>query len=291
MSIAHITQLLILSAVWGASFLFVRVAVPYLGPVLLIEFRVGFAALFLTLVGWLLHKNLSLKKHWKHYVFLGLFNSAVPFLLFAYAAQSLTVSLLSILNATAPIWGVLIDSIWNKRRLTYKTILGLGLGITGVYILMGFDSEVHFEVNAYPAIIAALVAAFSYGIASTYAHSANKVEPFENAHGSMWVATLMIMPFLPFFPAVQMPTSTIMFSVVGLGVLSTGFAYILYFRLIAQIGAASALTVTYTIPFFAILWGYVFLGERIGWNTIVGACVVLLGTALVTHKKGSNENA
>lgn len=282
MNIINLGQLLLLSAIWGASFLFMRIAVPTFGPVLMIEYRVGFAALFLLSVAICLRKKLLLKTHWKHYMVLGIFNSAIPFLLFAYASQELTASLMSILNATAPIWGVLIAILWSRKPLTLKPSLGLLLGIAGVYLLVGLD-DVILNPNSYPAVAAALGAAFSYGIASNYAEHSNKVEPFANAHGSMWMATLVIIPLLPFFPATGEATSGIILSVLALGVVCTGAAYLLYFRLISDIGAAPALTVTYLIPVFGIFWGVVFLNENIGLHTIVGTLIVLSGTALVTN--------
>jgi drug/metabolite transporter (DMT)-like permease len=132
------------------------------------------------------------------------------------------------------------------------------------------------------ALAAALLAAFSYSVASLYAKSAKSVEPFANAHGSMWAATLLVVPALPFFPQTGEPTLGIMGAVLALGVLCSGIAYLLYFRLIAEVGTTSALTVTFLNPVFGILWGALFLGEVVGWYTVAGSAIVLVGTALVT---------
>jgi len=128
----------------------------------------------------------------------------------------------------------------------------------------------------------ALLASFCYSVASLYARSARSVEPFANAHGTMWTSAVMVLPALPFFPATGAPTPGIAGAVLALGVLCSGIAYLLYFRLIDEIGPTSALTVTFLSPLFGILWGAVFLGETIAWYTIAGAAIVLLGTALVT---------
>lgn len=281
MNTANMLRLVLLAAIWGSSFLFMRICAPVLGPAVLIEYRVAFAALFLLLVGLVLKKRLDLAANWKHYVILGFFNSAFPFLLFAYAASTLTASVLSVLNATAPMWGALIGALWSRQAIAAKNVLGLVLGTCGVALLVGFDA-VTTKPGAGLAIGAALVAAISYSVASAYAKSARSVEPFANAHGSMWAATLMVIPALFFFPSPGTATLGIMGAALALGVMCTGVAYILYFKLIEEVGTTSALTVTFLNPLFGILWGALFLGEIVGWYTIAGAAIVISGTALVT---------
>lgn len=282
MNTASLTRLLLLSAIWGASFLFMRIGAPVLGPSLLIFARVGLAALFLLMMAFYLRKPLNAPRHWKHYLILGLFNSALPFLLFAYAAQTVSASLLSILNATAPIWATAIGAIWLRSRPSPKALFGMLLGVIGVSLLVGVET-VTLPERGTLAIVAGLGAAFSYGIATTYTKSAKSVEPFANAHGSMWAATLMLVPFaLQSGPIPAMLPLHVILSVTALGIVCSGVAYLLYFRLIADIGAAPALTVTFLIPVFGILWGTVFLGEHVGWHTLVGSLIILAGTALVT---------
>ena len=283
MTFASLARLLALSAIWGASFLFMRMAAPVLGPVPLIACRVLFAALFLAVVGAALRKPLDLRRNARHYLVLGLFNSALPFLLFASAARTLSASLLSILNATAPIWGAVIGAVWTRSALSARSLLGLALGVAGVALLVGFDPDA-LRDGAPLAIALGLGATFSYGVATNYAKSARQVEPFANAHGSMWAATLLVAPGVPFtWPAtLSTLTPAIALGVLALGVVCSGIAYLLYFRLIADIGAASALTVTFLVPVFGVLWGHLILGEPLGWNTLAGALVVIVGTALVT---------
>jgi drug/metabolite transporter (DMT)-like permease len=186
-----------------------------------------------------LGRSMGARRHWRHFLMLGLFNSALPFLLYAYSARTVPASLLSVLNATAPIWAALIA--------------------------------------------AALAAAFSYGIATNYAKSAAAVEPFANAYGSMWAATLLLLPLMFATPLPSEPPDPhVVASAVALGVLCSGVAYLLYFRLVADIGPAPALTVTFLVPVFGILWGVLLLGETVGWHTFVGSASVLIGTALAT---------
>jgi drug/metabolite transporter (DMT)-like permease len=281
MNAASLARLLLLAAIWGGSFLFMRVAAPVLGPTLLIGWRVGLAAAFLLAMAVLSGRSVGARSHARHYLILGAFNSAVPFLLFAFAAQTLSASLLSILNATAPIFAAAIASLARRKLPEGRVALGLVLGVAGVAVLASFDA-VMLRSGAVVALLAGLAASLSYGIASTYAKSAPGVDPFANALGSMCAATLLIAPAIPFFPAHAPAGSSVVLSVVALGVLCSGVAYLLYFRLIADLGPASALTVTFLIPVFGVLWGRVFLGEAIGVHTVAGSAIVIVGTALVT---------
>lgn len=281
MTAASFFRLLCLAAIWGGSFLFMRVAANTFGPAYLIEFRVGFAAIALLLISIYLKKKLSFTAHTTHFFIIGLFNTAAPFLFFAYAAQTLNASTLSILNSTAPIWGALIGFIWYRSPLTKKAILGMVIGIAGVAVLVGW-SAVKIGEEAILPIIASLLAACSYGIATNYTKNAPQIPAFNNAHGSMWAAVIWVLPLLPFLPMRAEPTSMEWSSVVALGVVCTGLAYLLYFRLVSEVGPASALSVTFLIPVFGILWGYLILDEPIGFNTIIGTILVLSGTMLVT---------
>ena len=281
MSAASFFRLLCLAAIWGGSFLFMRVAANTFGPAYLIEFRVTFAAVALLLIALYLRKRVVFFKHIKHFFIIGLFNSAIPFLLFAYAAQTLNASTLAILNSTAPIWGALIGFVWYRSPLSAKTILGMMIGIGGVAVLVGFDSSTIGNEAIFP-IGASLMASFSYGIATNYTKNARQVPAFDNAHGSMWAAVIWVLPLLPFLPMQAEPSTFEWGSVITLGVLCTGLAYLLYFHLVSEIGPTSALTVTFLVPVFGILWGYLILGEPIGFNTIIGTILVLSGTMLVT---------
>ncbi|MFC5299900.1 DMT family transporter [Azospira restricta] len=282
MTHANLCRLLALAAIWGASFLFMRVGAPAVGPAALIFLRVALAALFLVAVAAALTKPLQLARNWRHYLVLGLFNSALPFLLFAHAALTVSASLLSILNATAPIWGALLGAVVTRTRLSAKAAAGLLLGIAGVAVLAGVEAAA-LPAGGGRAIAAALGAALCYGIATTYARSTTAVDAFANAHGSMWAATVWVLPALWLAPLpTALPEAPVVAAIVALGIVCSGVAYLLYFRLIAEIGAMPTLTVTFLIPAFGVLWGHLFLGEAVGWHTLAGAVLVLAGTALAT---------
>jgi drug/metabolite transporter (DMT)-like permease len=280
MDVASIFRLIALAAIWGSSFLFLRIGVPVFGPGVLIELRVGLAALFLWLVSRLLGRRPLLVQHWRHFLIIGLLNSALPFLLFAYAAQTLTASLLSILNSSAPIFGAIIVALWLRQPVSRSTALGLLLGMVGVATLVAGSSMVHGDGWGL-ALAAALAAPFCYGLASVYTkQSSLAVDPTDNAHGSMWAAAILVLPFAFFLPLRQSPASVDWMAVSALAIVCTGAAYLMFFRLIQDVGPMRALSVTFLIPVFGVLWGALFLGEAVGWSQLFGGALVLSGTAL-----------
>lgn len=281
MPLASVLRLVLLASIWGGSFLFMRLTANSLGPAVLIESRVLSAALCLLLISLYLRRQLHFISHLKHFFIIGAFNTALPFLMFAYAAQTLNASTLAILNSTAPLFGAVIASMWQKERLKLKAGVGLLIGMLGVCVLVGQQALALGEQGLW-AISACLFAALMYGFSANYTKVAPSVAPFENAHGSMWAAVIVVIPLLPFIPIRESVTLPISLSVLALGIVCTGFAYLLYFRLVKDDGPASALSVTFLVPLFGILWGRLFLGEEIGINTLLGALLVITGTILVT---------
>ncbi|MCP5268963.1 MAG: DMT family transporter [Zoogloeaceae bacterium] len=284
MTLPDLARLVLLAALWGGSFLFMRVAVPELGPIWLIVMRVGVAALFLLLVAAALRRALPWRGNVRALLVLGLINTTLPFLLYAYAAQQLEASLLAIINATSPLFGVLIGWLAFGQRPTLRIALGLTLGLLGVATLVGTTA---FGDGLLLPVLAATAAPFCYAVASHYTRrSVSALTPFANACGSMVTATLMLLPLLflaPPLPAAGTPLPwPALTAAIALGLLCTGIAYLLYFRLIADVGAVSALSVTYLIPVFGIGWGMLFLGETIDTSTWLGLATILAGVALVT---------
>lgn len=281
MKVGDLARLLLLAAIWGASFLFIRVAAPVLGSSTLMGGRVALAALFLWLVARWFKKAALQRADIPHYMLLGVVNSALPFMLYAYAAHWLTASVLAVLNATAPIWGLLVGHFAFKEPVSQRGLIGLILGIAGVAILVGFDG-VLLQDGALFAVAAGALAAACYGLASHYTRRSRPRGAFDNAHGSMWAATLCLLPLGIWQMPSALPSIPVWSSLLALGIVCTGIAYLLYFRLVSDLGPTKSLTVTFLIPLFGIFWGHVFLGETIGWYTLVGSAMVLGGTALVT---------
>lgn len=280
--------LLVAAAGFGAAFLFYRIAVPVIGPVWLVEWRVFLAAVMLTVVARSLRQPLHLRQHGRRYLVLGFFNTALPFVLFAWAAHHLPASLLSVLNATAALWGVLIARIWGGVPITSRRLLGVLLGFAGVLVLLGLDPAMLQAGSGWAALVA-LFAACSYAIASQYVSQMAKhgaaPTPLANSEGASWAAALWLVPvlfFVPFTPVPPPAQPQVWLAIAGIALFSTVLASIIYFKLIAENGAASALTVAFLLPVFGILWGHVFLDEVVGWHTLAGTLIVLTGTALVT---------
>jgi drug/metabolite transporter (DMT)-like permease len=279
-------ELIALGAIWGASFLFMRIGAPEFGPVALTALRVGGAALMLLpLVLW--HGQIGvMRTHWKAIAIVGLFNSALPFVLFSIAALAINAGLASIFNATAPLWGALIAWLWLNDRLSPSRVLGLAVGFVGVVFLAWNKASLQpgkHGVSAAAAIGACLLATLGYGFAANYTkHKLGGVPPLAVAAGSQAAATaVLVLPALWFAPRV-MPGAVAWASLAALAVVCTGVAYLLYFRLIAHVGAPKAITVTYLVPAFAALWGGLFLAEAITLPMALGCAVILAGTALAS---------
>ncbi len=277
-----VTDLVLLAALWGASFLFTRIAAPAFGPLALAEVRVAIAsAMLVPLLAWRADLT-ELRRHAPRFLLLGAVNTAIPFALFAYAALAITAGLASILNATAPLFTALVARLWLRERLTPLQWVGMAIGMAGVAWLSASKARFTLDGSAL-AIGAGVLASVSYGVsASVVKRYFTGVRPLAVAAGSQSGAALLLLPFA----LAAWPAGTLRFvdwaSAIALGVLCTGLAYILYFRLIARVGPATAMTVTFLIPAFAMLWGGLILGEAVSVTMLAGCAVILAGTALAT---------
>ena len=281
-----IGELLLLAAIWGASFLLMRLGAAEFGPVALSALRVGLATLVLLPLLFWRGQAALLRRHWRAMAVVGVVNSALPFVLFSVAALAINAGLSSIFNATAPLWGAVIAWLWLGDRLTRVRVVGLALGFAGV-LWLAWDSASfklgEHGVSAAVAIAACLGATLCYGFAANYTkRRLSGVASLAVATGSQLAATLALaLPALWWWPSVR-PSATAWASVAGLAVLCTAVAYLLYFRLIDRLGAARAITVTFLLPVFGTFWGALFLGERLTPAMLLGCTVILLGTALTT---------
>ncbi len=276
----NLLDLLLLAAVWGGSFLFMRVAVKEFGPVALIELRVGLAALFLLPAAMWRGKLSVIGRHWKALLVVGTLNAAVPFLLYAYAAQSLGAGFLSVANAVTPVWGAVVGWLWLKDKLPWMRSLGLLIGLVGIVVLVW--DKLDFQAGGTgPAVLAAVSAPVFYGIAANWTKRfLTGVDALACATGSMIAAALVLLPFaIPAWPDAPASISA-WISTILLAVVCTGAAYIIFFRLIANVGPTAAVSVTFLVPIFGVVWGAVLLDEAVTPSIAVGAAIILVGTAL-----------
>lgn len=286
MSAADLTRLMLLGALWGASFLFMRMGAGEFGPLALVFVRVAGAALLLMPLVLLRGEGPALRKHWRIIAFLGVVNTAVPFVLFTTAALVLTAALMAVFNATVPIWGALVAWVWLRDRLSVSRWLGLAIGLAGV-VFLSWD-KADFKAGATvisPAlgIAACLGAAVLYGVGANLSRKHLKgVPPMAVAAGSQVSASLLtLLPALYTWPT-EWPGPAAWGAALALAVGCTGLAYVLFYRLIATVGSTKAVSVTFLIPAFALLWGWLALGEQPTGSMLLGCAVILLGTALAT---------
>jgi drug/metabolite transporter (DMT)-like permease len=279
MKAADFGRLVALAAIWGASFLFTRIVAPVMGPVLTADLRMLIAGLALVAYFRLAGFDPGWRRWGRKYALVGLLNSGLPFLLFAYSALSLSAGLMAVLNATAPMWGALLTVLLLGERLSARRATGLALGVIGVAVLSRPDAG---TTQPFLAIAACLAGAFLYGLTGVYMKRwAGDVPARGMAVGTQVAAGLLMLPLIPFSPPPAVPSILVAASVLALGLLCGAVAYLLYFRLIVDIGPAGALTVTYLIPLFGVLWGTLFLGEALSMAMLAGGVLVVLGTVLV----------
>lgn len=285
MRIKDIGALLLLAALWGGSFLFMRIAVPVFGPFVLAELRVALAGGALLVYAAASRALPALRTQAKQFLILGALNAAIPYTLIATAELHLTASLAAILNATTPLFTAVVAAVWLKDRLGAKKRIGLVLGIVGVAILVDW-SPLPFGTVVALSIAASLAASLSYGLAGVFSKAAfTGVPPLALAIGQQVGASALLLPFA--LPAAVVappsrPSLAVVCTVLALAVLSTSLAYLLYFYLIVNVGPMGAVSVTFLIPVFGVLWSALFLHERLRVGTIIGLVVILASVILVT---------
>lgn len=278
---ADLARLVSLAAIWGGSFLFVRMAVGAIGPMWLTELRVGLAAAALLIYARAAGFELKLAQHWRPYLVLGMLNTALPWGLYAWSGNYIGASYMAILNAAAPWFAAICGAIWLGERLSWRKLLGLALGMLGVALLVGYGPiEASREVLL--AVFACIGATACYALAGVYVKKrARSIAPRALTVGSLIAASVVVLPFLPAPPPAAAFTWPVTIAVLGISLLCSAAAYLLYFRLIANVGPTRTFTVTFLIPVFGTLWGALFLDEPVGLSTLAGGAVIVIATALV----------
>jgi drug/metabolite transporter (DMT)-like permease len=283
MNTKDIGALFALAALWGASFLFIRIASPAIGPLLTIQGRVTIAAIALLIYMVMIGQSTQFKQRWKQYLIIGALNAAIPFTLIAFAALHLNASMSAIINSMTPLFTALVVWVWMKEKLNKKKWLGILTGISGVVILVGW-SPIPMTSEVMIAIILSVLSTVAYSFAGVYAKkNFSGVPPLSVAFGQQLGAALLLIPFTLFnLPESALDISPIAaLSVLGLALLCTAVAYLLYFYLIDSVGPTKTLSVTFLIPLFGMVWGTVFLNEQITAGMLVGLIVILSSIFLI----------
>ena len=271
----------ILGAVWGSAFMFIKIATPELGPIALVNIRLAVAG-FIFLPFLLQKKYLRhFKSNLKNILILSIINTALPFSLFAYASLESSSNMLSILNGTTAIMAVVISTMWLKVKLNFFQILGVFIGLFGIIVLANPDN-VYISTKA---TIFCLSAAFCYALSANYIQKfAYKTNTIVLIGWSLVIASVLLLPLTIFNLPSNIPSSNAIFSILWLGVVSTGVAFLGYVRLIEKVGAVKTATVAYFIPVFGVIWGYIFLGEPITLQILIGMILILIGI-IFTNKR------
>ena len=278
---ADLTRLVLLAAIWGGSFLFVRMTVGAIGPMWLTGLRVGLAAIAMLIYARATGFKLNLAQNWRAYLVLGVLNTVLPWWLFAWSGKHINASYMAILNAAAPWFAAICGALWLEERLTWRKSLGLALGMLGVALLVGLG-PVAVSTEVVLAVLACIGATACYALAGVYIKKrANGIAPRALTVGSLIAASAVVMPFLPAPPPIAAFTWTVTLAVFGISLVCSAAAYLLYFRLVADVGPTKTFTVTFLIPVFGTLWGALFLDEAVGLSTLAGGAVIVIATALV----------
>lgn len=280
MKIKDLFLLLVLSSIWGASFLFMRVAAPEFGAMPLVFIRMAGAVVFVLPL--LLSRTLrkAIRTHLVPLAVLGFFNHVVPFSLLSFAMTRLEAGFTSVLNATTPIFAALIGAAFFAMSISRQQTLGLVIAIVGVAVL-SLNKLTFSSGGTGWAILAVLGATTCYGIAVNFSKQhLSDLSPSAITLGSMSAsAVMLVIPALFTWPEV-MPSTIAWAHAISLAVLSTAIAFLLFFRILASSGAFASSTVTLLVPLFATWWGVLFLSESLTWRLAIGMVITLLGTAI-----------
>jgi len=281
MPVASVLSLLLLAAIWGSSFMFMRATAEGFGPVFLIAIRVGVAGLCLSGVFLAAKRWQVFKAHWKTLAWIGALNSALPFILLTYALLSLNAGFVSVINATVPLFTAGIAYLWLGTKLDRWQFVGLGVCVLGSLILVW--DKLSLDGSNWLAILASFMAMLSYAIAINGTKKyLSEVDSMTATAGSLWFAGLFAgIASLFFLPDFSQVTTLEWGYALTLAVVCTAFAYVIFFKLIQDIGSTAASSVTFLVPIFAFAWAYFVLGEVVTWRMLVATVVIIFGSTLV----------
>lgn len=277
--------LVLLGLLWGASFFFARVAVEQVPPLTLVLLRVFLAAVALHLYLWGRHDLYrELLTRWRAFILLGTVNNVIPFTLIFVGQTEIGAGLAATLNATTPLFTVIIaNRLTTDEKMTIAKLAGCLLGLAGTAVLIGPSAATGLGAPIW-AQLAIIGAAISYGFAAIYIKTFRQLSPTVTATGQLTASSLVMLPLVLFIDhpwTLEMPSADIIVAILMLAVVSTSLGYILYFRIIRDAGATSGSIVTLLVPPSAILLGVVFLGEQLSLEAVLGFLLIACGLLVI----------
>ncbi len=285
----QIIILVILGAIWGASFMFMRVLAPVFGPVLTASLRLLIGGVFLIIYFLAKKEEIALKRHLKIFITLGLISFAAPYFLFSLAALSIPSGLSAILNSTSPLFSFILGLVIFKERFYLTKILGLILGSIGVLIIS--LNAMSISSNDYLfGVICCLGAAFLYSVSGALIQKfAKDVDSKSLAVGNQIAGGLILLPLVIFYPVQGSISLDLVFYLIIFGVLGSGVASLIYFKLMKEVGPLKTLTVTYLLPIFGLFWGFTILGEEIDLSFISGLVLIIVSLLIINKTSIQNK--
>jgi len=266
---------------WGASYLFMRYAVPHVGAVAMIELRVAIAGAALAGLVYATGGTLAWRRHWRAYLFVGAIGLALPFVLIAQALKSIDASTAAILNALAPLWASVVAAIWIREPVTPAKAAGIALCLVGTAVLVGW-TPAPMSARELLAAGMSVAATMLYGYTIVFTKvNLREAKPMATSAATLLMAALALVPFTPVDRDFSAVPAMAWLAVLGLAIVSTTVAFIFYYRLIADVGPVKAITVTLLVPIFGMLWGVIFLGEPLTAGRISGCAIILAGCSLI----------
>lgn len=274
--------LLLLSIIWSSSYIFMKNIAPSIGALWTADLRLFIGGLTLFIYFKLKGKDLKLKEYWKHYLAIGVINSAIPFSVYSYAAIFIPTSYSVIINSTTPLFGVIFSYLILKEKINLSKILGLIFGFAGVFLISQKGMS-HTDNNMFLiGILSCLSGSLCYGLGSVFTRKyASHLDPMSVSSASQIMASIALLPLcLTYIPSNPI-TMKLVLSLLALAIICSSIAYLIYYYLIIKIGPTKALTVTFLMPMFGFVWGKIFLNEEINLSIILGSILILTGTYFV----------
>lgn len=281
----NMVRLFSLAAIWGISFILTRIAAPVLGPVVTADARALIAGISLLLYMLFRRMNPEWRSYAKHYLIVGFLNASLPFLCFSYAGMHIPAGYSALLNATTPLFGAILSALFLSEKMTVGKIVGILCGAAGV-ALVAKVGGIHLTPPVILSIAGCLVAAASYALTGIYIKKHGHGLHFTAlTMGSQLFGGLLLVPAVPFSPLIAAPSLLVVICMLASGIVCTGLALIIYYRMIHDIGPTKALTVTFLVPMFGVLWSALLLDEAITMPMIFGMALILVGTRWVVKTK------